>query len=146
MKTVFYLVWGQGDQLEILDRKEPDDSFTHPQEYEAWDVDVLIAIFGEQRFRAAIQSLQDLRIVDGHYYALLTRNLTFYDLGAVENYDPEALAVEALKRFAGPYEQRAKGFTAVQATAILRMGLYSLQCLDQEKQNDASTGTSGIAG
>lgn len=146
MKTVFYLVRDRGDQLEILDRKEPDNSFTHPQEYEAWDVHVLIAIFGEQRFRAAIQSLQDLRIVDGHYYALLSRNLAFYDLGAVENYDPEVLAVEALKRFAGPYEQRANVFTAAQAAEILRMGLYSLQCLDQEKQNDASTGTSSTAG
>jgi hypothetical protein len=146
MKTVFYLVRDRGDQLEILDRKEPDNSFTHPQEYEAWDVHVLIAIFGEQRFRAAIQSLQDLRIVDGHYYALLSRNLAFYDLGVVENYDPEALAAEALKRHAGPYEQSATVFTAAQASEILRMGLYSLQCLDQEKQNDASTGTSSTAG
>lgn len=146
MNTFFYLVWGQGDQLEILEKKVGDSLEARLAANLDWDVGVVIATFPEQRFRSAIASLQALRIVDGHYYAVLSRNLAFYDLGPVDNFDRPALEQKALELHAGLYEQDAEVFTAAQATEILRMGLYSLQCHDQEKENDASTGTSSPAG
>lgn len=146
MNTFFYLVWGQGDQLEILDRKVADTFEDRIEAMHGLGVGVVIAVFNEQRFRSAIASLQALRIVDGHYYAVLSRNLAFYDLGTVDNFDRPALEQKALELHAGLYDQNAEVFTAAQATEILRMGLYSLQCHDQEKENDASTGTSSPAG
>lgn len=142
MNTFFYLVRGEDNQLEILDRKAEDYRDARVHGNLDWSMGEILALFPAHRFQVAIQMLQAMRFTNGHYYALLARNMEFYDLGKVDNFDRVELEREALVRHASTYEQDAHVFTAQEAAEILRLGTYALQCYEQEKQ-DAGTGTSG---